>query len=67
MIIQTLEFFKLFEVLWYILYSLLQLWLRNLLWEVNKKEELFFKNYFFRWGGGGVNYFFFQGGGEYYF
>lgn len=60
MIIQTLEFFKLFEVLWYILYSLLQLWLRNLLWEVIKKEELFFKNYFFRWGGG-VNYFFFKG------
>lgn len=48
MIIQTLEFFKLFEVLWYILYSMLLLWLRNLMWEVIKKEELVFKNYFFR-------------------
>lgn len=44
---------------------MLQPWLRNLLWEVIKKEELVFKNYFFR-GEGGVNYFFFQGGGEYY-
>lgn len=40
---------------------MLQLWLRNLLWEVIKNEELFFKNYFFRGEGGGVNYFFFKG------
>lgn len=29
---------------------MIQLWLRNLLWEVIKKEELFFKNYFFQRG-----------------
>lgn len=60
MIIQTLEFFKLFEVLWYILYSMLLLWLRNLMWEVIKKEELVFKNYFFH-GEGWCKLFFVQG------